>query len=208
MIHKRLAKAGSDGLTLVEMMIAMAIALIVMSLVFTSMMVVVRISGDSIATNHENQALDLAMVKIQAQVQSANLVFNPTLEGNRAGTVPPGFSVRIVSVTKETSGVCDQWRVTAQQLELRSWKGTPGAAPHTVTPWVAVVNGVVNPTTSPPFALTPTPNYDHRVLRVDLSVHTGAKDAPSTTVHTSFDDTDAQFFSPTDTQFCTPVPPV
>ncbi len=201
--ERRRERAGEQGFSLVEILVAMGVATIVLALVATSLAVDLKTNNESVAVNHENQLANDALIQIQQQTSSANLVFNPATEAAKAGTgIPAGFSVRLLSVTASGT-TCEQWRVVTTRLEQRSW---PEGSPDQVSGWREVIRGVVNPTTRPPFVLATTSVYDNRVLSVDLVVRTGGPTAPSTRVTTSFSATDAQFFSPSDTQFCTPTP--
>jgi len=198
--------AGEEGFSLVEIMVAMGVAMIVLALVAMSLAVDLKTSNNSVAVNRENQLADVALLQIQRQTSAADLIFNPATEGAKAGTgIPPGFSLRILTVTRSGT-TCEQWRVVTTRLELRSWPDL-STGTLSVSQWKTVITGVTNPSTQPPFVLASTASYDHRVLNVVLEVRSGGPSIPSTRVATSFSATNAQFFSPTDTQFCTPTPP-
>ncbi|MHB8219322.1 MAG: PulJ/GspJ family protein [Acidimicrobiales bacterium] len=198
------ARAGEEGFSLVEILVAMGVAMTVLALVAMSLAVDLKTSNNSVAVNRENQLANIALLQIQHQTSAADLIFNPATEGAKAGTgIPAGFSLRILTVTSSgRTMTCEQWRVVTTRLELRSWPyGTDSASQ-----WRTVITGVTNPSGLPPFVLASTTSYDNRVLDVVLEVRSGGPSVPSTRVATSFSATNAQFFSPTDTQFCTPTP--
>lgn len=199
----RSTRDESEGFTLIELIVAMGVSMILLVMMASAMAVALRVNTGIVAVNRDNQQANIALGQIQHQVNTANLIFNPATEGTRAGTgTPPGFSVRILAVTSSGT-TCDQWRVVTSNLETRSW---PDGHAALASRWRTVIAGVVNSSTQPPFVLASTPSYGSRVLALDLSVHTGAPSTPSTKITTSLSSTDAQFFSPLDTQFCTPTP--
>ncbi|MDA8356174.1 MAG: type II secretion system protein [Actinomycetota bacterium] len=202
--ERRRTGRREDGFSLVEILVAMGVAAIVLSLVTASLAVTLKESNGTLAVNQENQLANSVLAQLQQQVTAANVVFNPATEGTNAGAgIPAGFSLRLLIVGRSGT-TCEQWRVLTSHLELRSWpEGQPGQA----SVWRTVASQVTNPATQPPFALASTSSYDNRVLDVDLDIRTGGSPVPALAVRTSFAATDAQFFSPTDTQFCTPVPP-
>jgi len=197
------ARTREDGFSLVEILVAMGMAMTVLALVAASLAVDLKSSNNSVSVNRENQLANIALLQIQHQATAANVIFNPATEGTKAGNgIPKGFSLRLLTVTGSGT-TCEQWRVVTTKLELRSW---PDGQASQVSAWRTVITGIANPATQPPFTLDSTPAYGNRILKVDLEVRDGGPSVPPTRVATSFSATDAQFFSPTDTQFCTPTP--
>jgi len=204
-LRARIESFLDDGFTLVEMMIAMLIATIVIGLVTLSLPLSLKLGDNTAAMAHANDKADIALATIGHQVVSANIIFNPATEGTKAGTrISPGFSLRLLTDSKGQT-VCVQWRLTAGSLEVRSW---PNGASN-ATEWSTIATKVDNTTTKPPFVLASTSHYGNRLLEVDLYLQSNITKPPaSTRVRSSFAASDAEFFSPNDTQFCTPVPAV
>jgi len=199
----RTASVSDSGFTLVEMMVAMVIAVIVMGLVVFSLPIFLKLGDNTSAMSRAGGEADVALATIGRQVADANVVFNPSTEGTKAGTdIPPGFSVRLLTDSKGVT-TCDQWRLTSGSLEVRSWVN--GSA--TATKWSTIATKVDNTNTQPPFVLATTSHYGGRLLEVDLHLQSNTtKPIASTEIESSFAASDAEFFAPSDNQFCAPVP--
>jgi len=202
-MHTRTASVSDSGFTLVEMMVAMLIAIIVMGMVMFALPIFLKLGDNTSAMSRAGGEADVALATIGRQVADANIVFNPSQESTKAGTdIPPGFSVRLLTDVKGVT-TCDQWRLTSGSLEVRSWVN--GSA--TATKWSTIATKVGNTNTQPPFVLATTSHYGGRLLEVDLHLQSSTKPTASTEIESSFAASDAEFFSPSDNQFCTPVPP-
>jgi len=95
--HQRVR--DDSGMTLVELMIAMPIALMALGLVFALIVVTTNIEGDGVALGRANGNVDNAVNAIKQDVINANVIFNPATEGPRAGvTIKPGFSLRMLTM--------------------------------------------------------------------------------------------------------------
>lgn len=200
---------GDDGFTLIELIIAMAIGMVVLGLTLISLTVSIRTGYSGVAMGQANDKANLAFTELRRQVSAADIVFNPATEGTNAGaTIPTGFSLRILTDQSGTT-TCVQWRLidtaATGTLQVRSW---PDGEPTQVTAWVPVVAGIVNPATTPPFALATTTAYGNRLLDVDLVVKAAnTRASPVTTqIRSSFAAFNAQFFAGTHSAFCSPVP--
>lgn len=209
---RRTAPAAEQGFTLLELLIAMGIGVVVITLVMMSLGLYVQTGDNGVAMGQADSNADLVLAQIQREIVGTNVIFNPATEGTNAGTgIPPGFSLRVLTAAAGQT-TCVQWRVLgsgagplAGDLQTRSW---PNGEPSKVTQWSTIATGVDNAATQPPFVLDTTSGYGHRLLDVDLVIraaHTPRSDAV-TQVRASFSALDAEFFSPTDRQFCTPVP--
>lgn len=198
-------RRDESGLTLIELMIAISLGVLVLVLVLGSLTLALRTGDNGLAAGKANDKLSLAMTEIKKQVVSAYVLFNPATEGSKAGSaIPAGFSLRLLSPSTGQPR-CDQWRLAGTVLEDRSWiDGNATSA----TPWATVATGVVNPADQPPFALAATTEYGGRLLNVNLVVSASTTLGSNTTtqVQASFTAANAEFFPPSHTQFCTPVP--
>lgn len=204
--HRR-TKAESHeneaGFTLVELLIAMGLGSLVVGLAFAAFGVFSNAGNTAVAIGKSTSAADTALAQIQSQVESANVLFNPATEGTRAGAgIPAGFSLRILTVVKGAT-TCEQWRVSSGDLQKRTW----ATGSTSSVPWATITTGVSNPRTEPPFSLASTTAYGGRMVNVDLVITASSNNrSGATTVDDSFTAFDAEFFSSSDTQFCTPVP--
>jgi prepilin-type N-terminal cleavage/methylation domain-containing protein len=200
----------NTGFTLIEVMVAMAIAVGVLGIVLLTTTQLMQSSSDGVALAQSNDKASLALDFLSREVTGANIVYNPTTEGAKAGSsVAAGYSLRIFSVSTGTPR-CDQWRLltTTHQLEYRWW---PPHAAGTATTWTVLITGVynsVNPDmTTKPFKLKDTTTYDGRLLSVNLRLlSSSVKSNKTTQITASYDARNAEFFSPTDSEYCTTIP--
>jgi prepilin-type N-terminal cleavage/methylation domain-containing protein len=138
---------GERGMTLVELVVAMAILSIVM-LVFTS-----TLSGIQRAVVEEdvrmrlNDQARLAMQSIDRLVRSGNILYDPIDE---SGNDPfdgaaTGYMFRIYTQAEQSASQdarCALWIVNdEQELLYRTW---PILAPEDASDWQVVAEGIVN----------------------------------------------------------------
>lgn len=212
--HRRRARpSGSDGtpddgFTLIELLVAAAIGLVILSVVMASLPVFVETGQNGVALGQADNRANTAVSEIEQQVIAGQVIFDPTTEGTHAGahfqTSPgPGYSLRVLS-SATTPTACYQWRVITHDLQVRSW---PNDTPTRVTSWVTLATGIENAgSTQKPFSLATTKAYGNRLLDVDLVLKSSHTTSATTRVRTSIAANDAEFFTKTDVQFCTPVP--
>ncbi len=212
-------KRLEEGFSVLEVVIAMAIGMVLLGLVMVSLSTFLQTGYAGVASGQANDNAELAMTIIRRQVVNADVLYNPADEGANAGpTVPSGFSLRMLTAGARTTAPpetplgtitvpnCVQWRLLATgDLQNRSW---PTGRPSTVRPWHTVMAGLVNPRPStPPFKLDMTGAYQHRVLKLTfLLPATVKKTGTSVALRSSVTALDAQFFAPTASQYCSPVP--
>ncbi len=207
-----------EGFSVLELLVAMVIGLVLLGLVMVSLSTFLQTGYDGIASGQANDNAALTMTVIRRQTVNADVLYNPADEGTNAGaTIPSGFSVRMLTAGARTTApattpsgsitvpTCVQWRLlTTGNLEDRSW---PTGRPTTVRPWRTVMSGLVNPASTPPFALDMTGAYQHRVLKLTFVLpETARRGGTTLTLHSSVTALDAQFFAPTASEYCSPVP--
>jgi prepilin-type N-terminal cleavage/methylation domain-containing protein len=167
--------SGQEGVTLVELVVAMGILSIAM-VVFLSTLTTVQkgVAGEGVRSETINQ-VRLAMQTIDRQVRSGNLLYNPNAES------PANYTLRIYTQANlPTTGEahCALWTINAQnQLVYRAW---PQQRPEEATPWQVIADGVINRTASPPvsaFTLDPT----GRTVTATFLVNTDVISAPNAT---------------------------
>lgn len=212
-------RRDEEGLSILEVAIAMTIATVLLGLVMVSLSTFLQTGYNGVASGQANDNASLVVTIIRRQVVNADVLYNPANEGTNAGsTIPSGFSLRMLMAGASTTApietslatftvpTCVQWRLlTTGTLEDRSW---PDGISATVRPWRTVMTGLVNPRPStPPFQIDTTGAYQHRVLKIAFVLpQTQKSTGSSLTVRSSVTALDAQFFAPTASEYCSPVP--
>jgi prepilin-type N-terminal cleavage/methylation domain-containing protein len=138
---------SEDGMTLVELLVAMAILSIV-SLVFTSTLSSVqRAVVEEDVRIRLNDQVRLAVQSIDRLVRSGNILYDPVDEsGNDPyDATATGYMFRIYTQAEQTASQdarCALWLVDDQErLLYRTW---PILAPEDASNWTVVAEGVVN----------------------------------------------------------------
>lgn len=171
-----------EGITLAEVVIAMAILSVVM-LVFTSTLA--SMQRAIVEQDVRSQLGDSARIVLQSidrQVRSGNLLYDPTAE---AGTVDPfgvsasGYLFRVYTQAQfggDEDPRCAAWFVDDdRRLLYRSWPPLDAAA---ATDWQVIATGIVNRDQGEePFVLDAT----GRTLTVDLRLNPDLEHQPEAT---------------------------
>jgi hypothetical protein len=210
-LRDRWASTRSDeGFTLIETSVAtflLGFVLLMTSLAMANF-ATSNTSGMSVVSA-DQRAMDI-WNKMQSELVSADVLFDPSTEGSNAGTnpdqsaIPTGFSLRALTQTGGTP-MCVQWRLlntgVLQQRSFSNLWQTDGK----VGSWANIASGINNPTTAPPFVLDTGSQFGGRLLDLNLYI-TG--DRQTVNVQSSVTAHDAQFYqaSSQDTQDCNPVP--
>ena len=215
---RRGVRRDQEGFSILELLVAMVIGMVLLGLVMVSLSTFLQTGYDGVASGQANDNAALTMTVIRRQIVNADVLYNPAGEGTNAGaTVPSGFSLRMLTAGARTTApaatpsgsvtvpTCVQWRLLKTgDLEDRSW---PTGHPTTVRPWRTVMSGLVNPTSTPPFTLDMTGAYQHRVLKLTFVLpETVRRGGASLSMRSSVTALDAQFFAPTASEYCSPVP--
>lgn len=177
-IRRARAAAGERdrGWTLIELMVAMSLFIGILTIVFAILITVSQQSRDNLARDLSVTQARLALMQIDRQVRSGNVISDPEWEPPANADVGPYYSLRVYT---QTDGVyqCVQWRVifpTGSQygtLQYRSWKKT-WQSTGGVSDWRVVARNVVKPESSTIVPLDPAtwpPFY------VDQTVYAGSK---------------------------------
>jgi prepilin-type N-terminal cleavage/methylation domain-containing protein len=209
-----------EGFTLLELAIAMLLGAIVLSLVLISVSGVFSQGVNGTTLGQANDNANLALDAIQRDVLSADVIFPATTTTAMAGknstgsSITTGFAVRMLTYTTQPD-MCVEWRVLKTGTLERRWWPTGQSTSHKAHGWVPVVSGVKNTTHSTGpldqkvFTLNTTTTYGGRLLTINLILKASAGStgtAKTVNVQASYPSRNAEFFSSTDTQFCTPVP--
>lgn len=161
------------GLTLIELLVAMAIFSVVIAVSY-SILITVQKQGRDISGREETVGqARLALEHMDRQIRSGNVLYNPN------DTTDPGYLPLSMRVYTQANGDerCVQWQVSNGVLRSRSWSPT-WQTDGLVSAWGVVARGLQNPwpSTIQPFALQgSTTNYSSRLIDVTLLV----KDARS-----------------------------
>jgi len=213
----RLSRRGNDrGMTLVELLVAMVVLSIALAMVYGAVILVMRMINESQQSSEAVSEARLALMTIDRQVRSGNVLFSPENE--------PGPDNTCTAVTGDNSGTCMrvytqangnqkcvQWQVTddgtgagTSVLRMRSWE-TTWETTGGVTDWGIAARGLVVGTPAAPFklqgALTP---YDERLLQVDIGVR-DARSGQTIPLTSSLSGRNTSYGY--GDGICTPVPP-
>lgn len=170
-------------MTLVELLVAMSIFSLCMTIVFGAVITVVRKSDDVQKSADASSALRIAIEQIDRQVRSGNVLFSPALEpaagnsctGNAANNT--GTCMRVFTQANGPEK-CVQWQVLADPaipstsiLRSRSWT-LDWQASGNVSAWSTVARGLALVPGTSPFTLegASTP-YKERLLDVHLEAY-------------------------------------
>lgn len=185
----RAGRARDQGFTLTELLIAMGLFGLLMSITFGVLIMVTNQTKDTIARQQAIQQARIGLSQIDRQVRSGNLILNPEDEEFDNSNTDPFYSMRILT-QEDREARCAQWRVidhdddTFGNLEFRSWNPL---FPEDVTTWSVVAFNVVemgihpedtsdidpdDPSTFPPFWVDDTMAGDTEAqfIRVTLRI--------------------------------------
>ncbi len=174
-----------DGMTLVELLVAMSIMGIVMVIFST---VLVSMQRTVVATDRISRANDqarLAIEQLDKELRSGNVISDPAAAiTGYTGGAPANQRLLLYTQANATirgGAVCELWQITsANQLQARTW--TPGSNTW-LTSWLTVAEFVVNRSTGTnAFELTGDPLKGSRTLNIHLMVNPDYTNAPSSTV--------------------------
>lgn len=141
------------GMTLVELVVAMAILSIVLTVFLTTFVTVQRAASTQDLLSQNNNNTRLALENMDRLVRSGNVLFDPASPLSNPNTTGcAAYQCLLVDTqangTTAQPSTCVQWRVTGGGLETRSW--LPGqVAAMQATPWRVVASGVLNQVVSP-----------------------------------------------------------
>lgn len=169
------------GMTLVELVVAMAILSIVMLVMTTTLSSIQRAVVEEDVRIRLNDQARLALQSIDRLVRSGNILYDPVDEsGNDPfDATATGYLFRIYTQAEQSSGQdarCALWLVNDdQQLLYRTW---PVLSPDDATDWTVVVDGVVNRDLGePPFTL----DSAGRTIAVEFKVNPDLAHRPQAT---------------------------
>ncbi|CAL8977568.1 hypothetical protein CELL_02602 [Cellulomonas sp. T2.31MG-18] len=172
-------RTSEEGTTLVELLVAMIVFAIAMTMIMAAAIAVQKVTKDSEASADAVFQTRQALATIDKQVRSGNVLFSPADEATYLTTCQSygtnaGSCMRIYTQTNGPQK-CVQWQVSPDgtgtyQLLMRSW--TPDwQTVGGVSGWAVTARGLAAPSAgSPPFTLDTNASgtYGTRLLRVHL----------------------------------------
>jgi prepilin-type N-terminal cleavage/methylation domain-containing protein len=205
-LRKRLSRpAGEAGFTLVEVVVV-TLLIGVVSIIFLSAMARVQTSlTRATERSDNNDQARLAVQRIDREVRSGNLLYDPALE---APAELQYYQLRVYTqanaTTRTPGNLCVLWKIEDQQLVRRTW---PPGEPENANGWSVVVDGVVNVDQGVrAFQLDPDAAKGGRTVQVTLLVdkRPGVNPDQTIQIQTSVTGRNSTFDYPENV--CTPVP--
>lgn len=146
--------AGEAGVTLAELVVAMAVFSVLLALVGLVLPRLFRDAQQAAAGTEATTSAALALAHVDRQVRSAVEVYPPGSEpapctGVTSTAGAAGGSCLRVLTLAGGSPRCVQFRLSGGQLESRAWSA-PGP-PSPVPSWVVLARGLTNTTAEPLF---------------------------------------------------------
>jgi prepilin-type N-terminal cleavage/methylation domain-containing protein len=168
-IAKSCTRENGDGFTLVELIVAGAIAAILLTLIPRAIAAVSDATAYSQGTTAGSDLAETGLQQMTNAVESASQVCLPTQMTTVGPTVTSGFAVRVLSSAFGKS-LWDQWMLntTTHVLEMQAWP-TTWTTGNAVPPWIPIAQGVSNSTTAP-FSLPSSVTGSPQSLAVDLQI--------------------------------------
>jgi type II secretory pathway pseudopilin PulG len=185
-MRRLLARAHrQDGITLAELLVSMSILTIVMTVFLSTLASMQRATVDQQVRSDLNDQARLALMSIDRQVRSGNLLYDPDLEddplGRMSGGSPAtGYLFRVYTQARvggSSESRCVLWLVDDQRrLLTRYWDQDED--PDTATEWRVAAEGVVNfDEDASPFLL----DTEGRTVQVTLAVNPDVENRPAAT---------------------------
>ncbi len=174
-----------DGITLAELIVSMSILTVVMTVFLSTLATMQRATVDQQVRTDLNDQARLALMSIDRQVRSGNLLYDPDLEEDplarmSGGSPATGYLFRVYTQARfggSSESRCVLWLVDDQhRLLTRYWVQDQDA--DTATSWRVAADGVVNFDEGvPPFVRDP----EGRTVAVTLAVNPDLEHRPEAT---------------------------
>jgi prepilin-type N-terminal cleavage/methylation domain-containing protein len=161
------ARRRESGYTLIEMLVAMGLMSVLIGIFMAG---IVQMTKSAVRVQNVNNSTDevrRAFDRMDRQLRYASAVNTPGQTGS------DWYVEFLTTATGTATGQCTLWRLvnSTHRLQYRTW--VPASA--TASTWITVASNVVNdPTTQPPFTLTPANNtYTRQQVALYLKVSNG-----------------------------------
>jgi prepilin-type N-terminal cleavage/methylation domain-containing protein len=164
------------GMTLVELVVAMAITTIAMVVFGTVLASVQRSTVKADSLSRANDQARLAIEQLDRELRSGNVIYDPSTE------TPAYYRLRVWTQSNQTtrnSALCELWEITSGGIfRVRTWK--PGVNAW-LTDWRVVAEHVVNQSVGKrAFQMNPAPG--NRTVDIDLVVNPDYVGDPGQTI--------------------------
>jgi prepilin-type N-terminal cleavage/methylation domain-containing protein len=198
-LNARTRASNDDGFSLVELMIAMSIFAVFITVLLASIVGITRASTQAQVVAHNSSTVLAVFQDFDHQVRYADSINFPGTGASGARYV----EYRVPATSSSTSStLCGQWKYTPStgKLQFRQWQD--GATPSTTfSTKLTGVKGAV--TASYPFKLTPASDtVPNQLLNVSINAGTSAT-SPDATISTQFLARNSDTYSPSNNQTVT-----
>lgn len=193
---------GQSGFSLVEMLVALALAGLILALVAPLIMASSDSEATTAAMTDTDNGIRPALLALADQITATSVLYAPSSPTALTDTsVPAGFALLLYSGPPGQQ-TCIQWRLADNLfLQERSWNP---ASPSSFVPWKTVDVGVVNATSTPPFTLAGTTAPEDTVVELDFEARARPGDP---TLDITAADSALNIATSTTTDPCATVPP-
>lgn len=181
--RKRLRGTADSGFSLVELMVAMAIFTVFLTIVISSVVAITRASSKVQTTARTTSAELVVFQRLDREVRYSDSVNFPGV-GSATGDVYVEFRIPASSTVNNVT-LCTQWRYdpTAGVIQSRTW---PDTATPTFSNWDTEMTNVYNDGGSTyPFQLTPATGSSGKQL-LTLTLDAGNTAVKGTAIKSVF----------------------
>ncbi|MHB1988089.1 MAG: PilW family protein [Acidimicrobiales bacterium] len=159
-------RSDSSGFTLVELIVAMAISMIVMSVIPSLFETVTTATANTQGISTASEQAGLAIQSLDVQVSSASQVCLPT-QLTATQTVTEGWALRVEQLEASGPQQWEQWVVDPTTGLMQEETFTPGGAGGG---WTTVAKTIYNSTSIPPFTEPLAATGSPQEVLIDLEV--------------------------------------
>jgi prepilin-type N-terminal cleavage/methylation domain-containing protein len=202
---------GDEGMTLTELLVAMAALGIVLLILVGLLQRTQAGLAQAAARSEGDHRAQLALDQLAREIRSGGVQIDPIAENDPIHDISPGMSLRVYTRADAGTGAdrCVQWRITSgQELQRRDWSVLGSDA----SGWRTLAEHVVNRTLSPQrpaFAFASgaaTPYADStRALNIELLLSGNGSPGGAFRIQGSVTGRNGQFESPNNA--CSAIPP-
>jgi Tfp pilus assembly protein PilV len=173
--------SGQEGVTLVEVLVAMGLMVVVVTMYLTSVFNVQKAVTETDVRSRSNDAARFALQAMDREIRSGNIVYDPLTE---SPTGNEGYILRIQTQangsTRTPPTQCVRWRVLNQKLERQSYQVVGGVA-SIIQNWRTIAEGIRNRDVSPAVPAF-TRSDDERTISIVLLANSKPTSTASSTI--------------------------
>lgn len=170
-------------MTLIELIVAMGIFSVVISVFMAGLVVMTKDTARTIAVADSGDSVRKAFQRLDKQIRYASAINRPGVGGSGAHYV----EFRTAAVAAGRQPRCTQWRLVPDTglLQVRTWDDAPSASP---SDWQTIIVNVRNDLSSPanePFAFAPA-DGKHTRQQLVVTLDVGLAGRPGSDIQTTF----------------------